>query len=250
MGTTKINEVQFQELYLLADGSRIVSGDLTLAQDARIGGGLYVGAIDVDPPTGVIWATDAIIAGDGSGYGYMGAMASAASNSDLIWWSGADIAAIFRRTANDDIEWLRYNPAGTAQGTALTFKSSNGDIYSVPWTDYSGTSSVVGWASFLSKKIYYKRIGKTVFVQFEIAGTSGGANGTVATFTLPYSQTNATGSLVIIARIMNNGTYDNSGHYILTANSGTVNVYKGAQSAAWTATGSKRVYGAFRYQIG
>jgi hypothetical protein len=32
-----------------------------------------------------------------------------------------------------------------------------GDLYQVSWTDYSATSTIVGWSSFTEKFIYYKK---------------------------------------------------------------------------------------------
>lgn len=51
--------------YLLADGSRVVSGEFTMATDARIGGGLYVGGTGQAPIQGVIQAVNDIRAGGG-----------------------------------------------------------------------------------------------------------------------------------------------------------------------------------------
>lgn len=127
-------------------------------------------------------------------------------------------------------------------------RAISGDLYTVPWTPWQDSSTIVGWASFLAKKIYYKKIGKTVFVQFEIAGTSGGTNGAIVTFTLPFSQSVLSGSLTVVSRIMNNGTYSNSGHFVLNPNSTVLSVYRNSTSSAWTTTGSKRVYGSFRYE--
>ena len=32
-------------------------------------------------------------------------------------------------------------------------------VTSVPWTDYSATSTIVGWTSYTTKEIWYKKIG-------------------------------------------------------------------------------------------
>ena len=45
-------------------------------------------------------------------------------------------------------------------------------VTSVAWTDYSATSTIVGWSSYTTKSIFYKKIGKLVFVQFVISGVA------------------------------------------------------------------------------
>ena len=49
-------------------------------------------------------------------------------------------------------------------------------------TDYSSTSTIVGWSAYTTKQIKYKMIGSVYFVFFNIAGTS---NSTTTYFTLP-----------------------------------------------------------------
>jgi hypothetical protein len=57
------------------------------------------------------------------------------------------------------------------------------------WTDYSASSTIVGWqVSGRVAAIYTKKIGKTVFVHFRITGTS---DSTGMSFTLPYTQTSS-----------------------------------------------------------
>jgi hypothetical protein len=119
------------------------------------------------------------------------------------------------------------------------------------WTDYAASSTIVGWSSFTSgrKWIYYKVIGKIVFVWFHLEGTS---NSTSVSFTLPFTSANlyntAWGGALNI-------TYDNGvtkttpGHAQVTYNSNTVNCYVDMANGAWTASGTKIVAGQFFYQI-
>src|SRR3990167_5861782 len=55
----------------------------------------------------------------------------------------------------------------------------------VPWADYGGTSTITGWSSFTNQKIFYTKVGKLVFVAFDLNGTS---NATTVSFTLPYTR--------------------------------------------------------------
>ena len=112
------------------------------------------------------------------------------------------------------------------------------------WTDYSASSTIVGWSSYTTKLIYYKDIGKTRLVYIHFDGTS---NSTSTSFTLPSACTN-TMSFGGQIRTDDNGNA-NLGHYVLTANTSTVNCYYGVSAAAWTASGTKRLLGQFTYQL-
>jgi hypothetical protein len=321
MGTTKIKgEAQVQELYLLADGSRIVSGDFTvgdgandreididagvgktaqlhlkkeneerwilranataeggsnvgtnfdilrydddgvyistplsirrntgtihLGEDLRIAGGLYVGATDVDPAPGTIESTGHILAGVGTGYVLFGVRGAAASNSDIAWYAGTDIAAILRRDTNDDIVWQRYNPPGTLQDTALTFDSSTGDIYSVPLTSYHGSSEIIGWTTTTELRIFYKKVGRTVHVTFRIQGES---NSNECSFTLPYQRTGGAYHFENMCHIRNNGTH---AFGLVRVLSTKVQFYRSASATStdWTTQGTKSIWGQIWYE--
>lgn len=121
-----------------------------------------------------------------------------------------------------------------------------GDIYSAAWTDYSATSSITGWTSFTTKKIYYKRLGKLVFIWFDLRGIS---NSTAVSFTLP--QTNAAFTLEMPGGL----AYDNGAVLLNPTNiefpssSSTVNVYPTNAQGNWTATATtKIVTGQFFFQ--
>jgi hypothetical protein len=111
------------------------------------------------------------------------------------------------------------------------------------WTDYSSTSTVVGWAPTPTKNIRYKKIGNTVFVSFDIRGTSSANN---ITFTLPYSA--ATGSY-----IRNPVYFTDAGTSAYPAmaaiSSDTVSVTKDWDATdKWATSGNKLVQGQFFYE--
>lgn len=112
------------------------------------------------------------------------------------------------------------------------------------WTDYSATSTIVGWSSYTTKSIYYKDIGKTRFVTFMLYGTS---NSTSASFTLPSASSNTVGTNVGI-RVIDNSVEGAVGIIGLLANSSTVTCYK-SLLAAWTSSGDKLVSGQFFYDL-
>lgn len=137
-----------------------------------------------------------------------------------------------------------------AGGTVIFSKDGNGtlhvEIFQVEgaWKDYSASSTIVGWTSYTTKLIYYKDIGKTRFVYIHLDGTS---NSTSTSFTLPSACTNTMNFGGQIRTDDNGNT--NLGHYVLTANTSTVNCYYGVSAAAWTASGTKRLIGQFTYQL-
>ena len=116
------------------------------------------------------------------------------------------------------------------------------DIFTEAWVDYASSSTIVGWASYTTKKIFYKRIGKTAIIDFDIDGTSGGANGAVISFTLPWSSQND-----ITVRVATGVAIDNGGSVVgMTMNSQNTNliqVYPYNWGGNWTSSGRKWVVG-------
>lgn len=132
-------------------------------------------------------------------------------------------------------------------GATLALSILPTDLYTVAYQDYSATSTIVGWTSFTTKLIYYKVIGKLVWVWYGLIGTS---NATTVSFTLPYTSANTLGSRAACTVTDNGVVATTPGVSILNANSATVNVGKDYVSTltAWTSSGSKSVVGQFFYQ--
>ena len=120
----------------------------------------------------------------------------------------------------------------TVEELAAAIKSLD-MVTAVPWTDYSGTSTIVGWTSYTTTEIWYKKIGKLVFVQFDIEGVS---DDTVATFTLPYSQQGDL-KLVTSIRVVDDGTAA-IGFFTLAASAAIVTCYPAITGGAWTNSGN------------
>lgn len=113
------------------------------------------------------------------------------------------------------------------------------------WTDYSGTSTIVGWSSFTVQDISYKKIGKTVFVRFRLEGTS---NATTASFTVPVNPV-AGNNYRGCAYTVDNGTPTSTGGVFVLLESVTrVDIYKDMASTAWTNSGDKTAEGQFWYE--
>ena len=198
----------------------------------------------VDVIDGVVHSSEGLYAGPGAtGYASVSVMPATGSVGDFIFFKNGLIAGLLRVDENDDLVWQRYNPPGTFVATGLTLDSSTGDIYSVPLTDYSGLSTIVGWGSYENKFLQYRTDGKMVDVLFYIQGTSDDAG---TSFTVPFA--NGLDSWITATlSTRNNGTFS-IGHMYLGTGSKLCTFYSNPAAAGWLASGIKRVAGQFRYQ--
>jgi hypothetical protein len=111
------------------------------------------------------------------------------------------------------------------------------------WTDYGGSSTIVGWASFTSQVIQYMRIGKLVIVNFRLDGKS---NSTSATFTLPHNS--AINTVAAQGSTIDNGTVLTTPGRVSIANGGNVVVMqRDTAGSSFAASSRKGVYGQFWY---
>jgi hypothetical protein len=133
-------------------------------------------------------------------------------------------------------------------GYDLVLQPSGGDVYTNAWADYSASSTIVGWSSFTTKSILYKRVGKLVFVQFNIYGTS---NANTASFTVPYATSSSYPSDIsefyILATDNGNGLYIGIFGYF-SQNSQSINFANNYSGTLWTSSGTKGIKGQFWYQ--
>ena len=118
----------------------------------------------------------------------------------------------------------------------------------VDWTDYSAKSTIVGWTtSGRDARIYYKKIGNTVFFAFYIDGTS---NATSVSFTLPYSivtpMSNAMHFFLSVA--YDNGTLITNTVCRTKIIGNTITCYANMGSGVWTNINEKIVQGQSWYE--
>lgn len=118
-----------------------------------------------------------------------------------------------------------------------------------PWTDYSGTSTIVGWSAFTTKKISYRRVQKLVYVEFQLEGTS---NATSATFTLPFTRVTS-GSFAFTFPLAgdiqdNSAAVTTNAYGQISSASATVTTAISAAGTGWTNSGTKRIAGTFFYE--
>ena len=160
--------------------------------------------------------------------------------TNMILLGGANITL-----ASGDVLLMMKNHDSNAEWKHVGGCRADGTAWAeTAWTDYSATSTIVGWSSFTTKQIYYKDIGKTRFVTFILYGTS---NSTSVTFTVPSASSNTVATNNGI-RVIDNGTEGPIGLMGLSENSSTVTCYR-SQLAAWTSSGVKLVSGQFTYQL-
>lgn len=141
-----------------------------------------------------------------------------------------------------------YN--GTTTTAAGIWQFSNNvvtgsDIYAVPLTDYSGVSTIVGFSSFSTKILQYKKVGKTVTVYFYLVGTG---NNIATTFTLPFTMNANVADLLNTDYAIDNGGTPTPGVWIMFANSATVTLYPTAAGGNWTASGARTLSGTIVYE--
>ena len=160
--------------------------------------------------------------------------------------SGSEAGSNFVIIARYDNGSFKSSPLKIWRATG-SIQLGGDDIYTVPWTNYSGSSNIIGWASFTTKVIEYKKIGKLVFVNYYIIGTSGGSDGTKATFTLPFTHGQAGVPSFNMAKARNNGANLNGkGWGRMLGNVATF--YINESEGSWIASGSKVLIGQFQYE--
>lgn len=148
---------------------------------------------------------------------------------------------------------LSSTPSGAGQFPVanIAYTGITTDVNSVAWTEYSSVSTITGWSSFTQKGIYYKKIGKLVFVYFHLAGVS---NSTSVSFTLPYTSydTSLSGGVygaTLIDASDNSAELTVASKVQLPVNSSTATCYTNMGSGAWTNSGGKTAIGQFWYEV-
>lgn len=141
---------------------------------------------------------------------------------------------------------LNGSVAGNLNVDSANIILTTSDIYSngKAWQDYSGTSTITGWAATPTASIFYKKLGRLVFCSFSITGTSNSVN---STFTLPHNN-NANVVLLAAVRGKDNGTIlTTPSRLYMSTSSAMVTLGKDWAGATWTSSGSKKIDGGFWY---
>lgn len=136
--------------------------------------------------------------------------------------------------------------SATTNATQALIIDVNQDVYSTTFTDYSSTSTIVGWGSFTTKQVFYKKVGKTMTVWYRLVGTS---NSTSITFTLPFSNNSSIVVNANVSQAIDNTNTNAPGALLQMATGGsTATLFVDSGGTGWTNTGTKNVSGQFSYQ--
>jgi len=158
----------------------------------------------------------------------------------------------FGSSNNDDFSIANESPGGhvlldPGAGGDLKLFGTDHDFFTQGegWQEF--TTTIVGVSSTTVREIWYKRVGKTVFVNFHISGTS---NSTNFSFTLPFINTNnGQVEVMVAARVQNSGAFlAIPGMAFLAVNSSTVSIFRDFGGAIFSNTGTKSVQGQLWYQ--
>ena len=143
-------------------------------------------------------------------------------DTDVVWFDGAMLV--------EGASAFAFSPKPAEEGVLI---------------DYAATSTIVGWAATPTARIYIKKIGKTVFVNVTITGTS---NSTEATFTVPYTAVNYSGTMYGQLSVRDNGGTLVMSVVAMPDNSAIVTVSPTLSGGNWTNSGLKEIYGQFFYE--
>jgi hypothetical protein len=137
---------------------------------------------------------------------------------------------------------ITYDSKGLVTSGATASTSDLSDV--TAWTDYSATSTIVGFTVYAVKKIQYKKIdATTMIVQFQIESTAANGSGTATSFTLPFNAS-AWGTQYFIYHSLNNTVTQSAAVCTLAASSNVVNFYPTASSTAtWNAGTTRHIQG-------
>jgi len=113
------------------------------------------------------------------------------------------------------------------------------------WTDYTGTSTVVGWSSFTTKQIWYKIIGKTMIIRYHLAGTS---DSTTTTFTFPATSISDSSQFVVTSAV-DSGAAAVAGLTRVDPATSVVILRRTVNGATYTASGTKVAIGTITLEI-
>lgn len=113
-------------------------------------------------------------------------------------------------------------------------------------TDISGSSTIVGWASFTVKQLRYRQVGKFIYVFYYLAGTS---NDTATSFTVPVSPATTMNEYEGVSGLhIDNGAVGTQPRWNLVSSGSVVTFFTTFAGGGWTASGSKDIRGTVVYE--
>jgi hypothetical protein len=125
------------------------------------------------------------------------------------------------------------------------YAAVTGNIYTSALTDYSSSVSIVGFSSFSTKQVFYKKIGNLVYLWLHLVGVS---NDNGLYITLPFESGVSVGTdYPILACFANFDGTETLG--IIQAYSSTdIVIFPDLGGSDWPLTGTKAISGCFFYE--
>jgi len=138
---------------------------------------------------------------------------------------------------------ITYDSKGLVTAGTTASTSDLSDV--TAWTDYSASSTIVGFTTYAVKKLQYKKIdATTMLVQFQIESTANNGSGTTTSFTLPFSAS-SWGTQYFTYHAQNATTQTAAVGYI-TASSSVVTLSTSASTSnisSWTNAATRYIQG-------
>jgi nitrogen fixation protein len=133
-------------------------------------------------------------------------------------------------------------PTTLAMATALAGKLDAND-----WVDISLTSTITGFSTITVRTIEYLITGDECTVLANIQGTS---NSPLLTFTLPFNYTGLSNFIDLSARIVNNGTAQNTGGMVrIIPGTNLVEVFLNGNATGFATVNNKQTQLAIKFKI-
>jgi hypothetical protein len=122
------------------------------------------------------------------------------------------------------------------------------NVINTPWIDFSQQSTIVGWSSTTTRRVFYKVFGKTVTVFFTITGTS---NSAITTIQLPIRASSVMPLYLNSCYITFNATLGENGACAINTSSDAtiISIFRNYGGTALSNTGNKEVIGSITYII-
>ena len=166
------------------------------------------------------------------------------------------ISTITNAAAGDNYENVGRFAATLSAGagytwTVPTFTTANliqRPIYETRYLSYAITYA--GWSANPGVTSNYKFLNDLCFLQYQHTGSTGTSNATTATYSLPLTAANISGTgHVSLGRNYNNSAEGTGGQCVISGAASTAALYNGVSGAAWTASGGKFWEGTIHYRI-
>jgi hypothetical protein len=170
---------------------------------------------------------------------------------NTVWTlPSADSAGLWQSNGSAVLSITNTPVLGTPASGTLTNCTGYtvANLADVAWTDFSGTIGYTGFSGTpTTTYARYKKIGKTLFFQIDMSGTS---NSTAFTITgMPATSAIGTNTNSPVYQAVNNGTPNYTVQFSMSASSTTLVMTLSNNASGWTNTGTKGISFSGFYEI-